>query len=107
VAHFSAQDLPFPVRAFWSLTLSDSHGFFAPNRAGIYLVNDRFRRGRRARAFAARNNRARGRPRYVFASTASGISMSRLRILPVPPFGSSSISQMTRGYLYAATFCFM
>ena len=41
VAHFSKQDLPFPVRAFWSLTLYDSSGFFVPNRAGIYLVNDR------------------------------------------------------------------
>jgi hypothetical protein len=41
VAHFSAQDLPFPVRVFWSLTLYDASGFFVPNRAGIYLVNDR------------------------------------------------------------------
>jgi hypothetical protein len=41
VAHFSAADLPFPVKAFWSLTLYDSNGFFVPNGAGIYLINDR------------------------------------------------------------------
>jgi hypothetical protein len=41
VAHFSASDLPFPVRAFWSLTLYDSDGFFVPNSAGIHLINDR------------------------------------------------------------------
>jgi hypothetical protein len=41
VAHFSARDLPFPVRAFWSMTLYDSKGFFVPNQAGIYLINNR------------------------------------------------------------------
>jgi hypothetical protein len=41
VAHFGARDLPFPVRAFWSMTLYDSGGFFVPNKAGIYLINNR------------------------------------------------------------------
>jgi hypothetical protein len=41
VAHFSAGDLPFPVRAFWSITMYDSSGFFVPNKAHIYLVNNR------------------------------------------------------------------
>lgn len=41
VAHISARYLPFPVRAFWSLTLYDSKGFFVPNRAKIYLINNR------------------------------------------------------------------
>lgn len=41
VAHFAARDLPFPVRAFWSMTLYDANGFFVPNRARIYLVNNR------------------------------------------------------------------
>jgi hypothetical protein len=41
VAHFSRRYLPFPVRAFWSLTMYDSHGFFVPNKAGIYLLNNR------------------------------------------------------------------
>ncbi len=43
VAHFSAHDLPFPVRAFWSITMYDSSGFLVPNRAHIYLVNNRTR----------------------------------------------------------------
>jgi hypothetical protein len=41
VAHFPANELPFPVRAFWSLTMYDSHGFFVPNRARVYLINNR------------------------------------------------------------------
>jgi hypothetical protein len=41
VAHFSTRYLPFPVRAFWSLTMYDSHGFFVPNSAHVYLVNNR------------------------------------------------------------------
>ena len=31
--------------------------------------------------------------------TSDGISISRLRILPVGPFGSSSTNQILRGYL--------
>ncbi len=41
VAHFAAHDLPFPARAFWSLTMYDSNGFFVPNRAHVYLINNR------------------------------------------------------------------
>lgn len=41
VAHFASSDLPFPVRAFWSLTMYDSHGFLVPNKAHVYLVNNR------------------------------------------------------------------
>ena len=41
VAHFPARDLPFPARAFWSMTMYDSSGFFVPNKAHIYLVNNR------------------------------------------------------------------
>jgi hypothetical protein len=41
VAHFPARDLPFPARAFWSLTLYDSSGFFVPNKAHVYLINNR------------------------------------------------------------------
>jgi hypothetical protein len=41
VAHFPARDLPFPARAFWSITMYDSSGFFVPNKAHIYLVNNR------------------------------------------------------------------
>ena len=43
VAHFPAHDLPFPARAFWSLTMYDSHGFFVANRAHVYLINNRTR----------------------------------------------------------------
>jgi len=41
VAHFSPLDLPFPVRAFWSLTLYNSAGLFVRNAAHIYLINNR------------------------------------------------------------------
>jgi hypothetical protein len=41
VAHFSPRDLPFPVKAFWSLTLYDAHGLFVPNPAKVYLINNR------------------------------------------------------------------
>jgi hypothetical protein len=41
VAHVAAKDLPFPARSFWSLTLYDSHGFFVPNSAHVYLINNR------------------------------------------------------------------
>jgi hypothetical protein len=41
VVHFSAKYLPFPVKAFWSMTMYDANGFFVPNSAGIYLVNNR------------------------------------------------------------------
>src|SRR5258708_27661780 len=43
VAHFPARDLPFPARAFWSLTMYDSNGFFVPNTAHVYLINNRTR----------------------------------------------------------------
>ena len=43
VAHFPASDFPFPARAFWSMTMYDSSGFFVPNEAHIYLVNNRTR----------------------------------------------------------------
>jgi hypothetical protein len=41
VAHFAPGNLPFPVKAFWSLTMYDSHGFLVPNKAHIYLLNNR------------------------------------------------------------------
>jgi hypothetical protein len=41
VAHIPARDLPFPAKAFWSLTMYDSNGFFVPNSAHVYLINNR------------------------------------------------------------------
>ena len=41
VLHIPASDLPVPVRAFWSLTLYDSNGFFVPNPLDRYVINDR------------------------------------------------------------------
>jgi hypothetical protein len=41
VAHFSRRYLPFPVKAFWSLTMYDSQGFLVPNKARVYLLNNR------------------------------------------------------------------
>ncbi len=41
VAHFATKDLPFPVKSFWSLTMYDSTGFFVPNSAHVYLINNR------------------------------------------------------------------
>lgn len=43
VAHISAKYLPFPARSFWSLTLYDANGFFVPNSAHVYLINNRTR----------------------------------------------------------------
>jgi hypothetical protein len=37
------------------------------------------------------------------AARSAGMTISRLRILPVPPFGSASTIHTCRGYLYAAT----
>ena len=46
-------------------------------------------------------------PAFALASASGdGGTISRLRILPVAPFGSSSTNQTCRGYLYAATFDF-
>jgi hypothetical protein len=44
-----------------------------------------------------------GRSASYAVATCSGTSISRLRILPVGPLGSSSRNQTRRGYLYAAT----
>lgn len=41
VAHFDRRYLPFPVRSFWSLTMYDANGFFVPNSAHVYLLNNR------------------------------------------------------------------
>ncbi len=41
VAHFPASDLPFPVKSFWSMTMYDANGFFVPNSAHVYLLNNR------------------------------------------------------------------
>lgn len=41
VVHFSAANLPFPVRSFWSLTLYDANGFLVSNAAHVYLINNR------------------------------------------------------------------
>lgn len=38
--HFSPGGLP-PVRAFWSLSMYDTDGFFVPNPIDRYLINDR------------------------------------------------------------------
>lgn len=41
VAHFAASDIPFPVKSFWSMTMYDANGFFVPNSAHVYLLNNR------------------------------------------------------------------
>ncbi|HSO99681.1 MAG TPA: DUF1254 domain-containing protein [Solirubrobacteraceae bacterium] len=41
VAHVDRRYLPFPARAFWSLTLYDAHGYLVRGAAHVYLINDR------------------------------------------------------------------
>ena len=41
VAHISKTYLPLPVRSFWSMTMYDANGFFVPNQAHVYLINNR------------------------------------------------------------------
>jgi hypothetical protein len=41
VAHIPARYLPFPARVFWSLTMYDASGYFVPNPAHTYLINNR------------------------------------------------------------------
>jgi len=40
-SHPTNPQLPIPADAFWSLTMYDLPGFFVPNSANRYLVNDR------------------------------------------------------------------
>lgn len=41
VAHFPASDFPFPVKAFWSLTMYEASGFFVANPLERYSLGNR------------------------------------------------------------------
>ncbi len=41
VLHIPKSSLPVPVKAFWSLTLYNGHGFFVRNPLNRYVLNDR------------------------------------------------------------------
>ena len=41
VVHFPAGDFPFPVRAFWSLTMYEASGFFVSNPLERYALGNR------------------------------------------------------------------
>ncbi len=58
---------------------------------------------RRSLGSIARRPSARHYAPPADAFSATGAWISRLRILPVAPFGNSSTNQIWRGYLYAAT----
>ena len=39
--HFPASDFPFPVKAFWSLTMYEASGFFVTNPLERYALGNR------------------------------------------------------------------
>ena len=41
VVHFPASDFPFPVKAFWSLTMYEANGFFVSNPLERYALGNR------------------------------------------------------------------
>ncbi len=41
VVHFPASDFPFPVKAFWSLTMYENNGFFVSNPLERYALGNR------------------------------------------------------------------
>ena len=41
VVHFPAGDFPFPVKAFWSLTMYEASGFFVSNSLERYAIGNR------------------------------------------------------------------
>lgn len=41
VVHFPAGDFPFPVKAFWSLSMYEASGFFVPNALERYALGNR------------------------------------------------------------------
>ncbi len=41
MVHFPASDFPFPVKAFWSLTMYEANGFFVSNPLERYALGNR------------------------------------------------------------------
>ena len=41
VVHFPASDFPFPVKAFWSLTMYEANGFFVSNPLERFALGNR------------------------------------------------------------------
>ena len=41
VVHFPANDFPFPITGFWSLTMYEVNGFFVPNVLNRFTIGDR------------------------------------------------------------------
>jgi hypothetical protein len=41
LVHFPAGDFPFPVKAFWSLSMYEASGFFVPNPLERYALGNR------------------------------------------------------------------
>ena len=81
VVHFPASDFPFPVKAFWSLTMYEASGFFVSNPLERYAIGNRSHGALQRRRL----------PERLSADAGSPPANSRRRTgCPLPPVNSTS-----------------